>query len=64
MIIYLNTGWVSGDGGELFIHHAPGNTQQIDPAAGKTIFFKSSELEHEVLWTHKPRMSIKSWLKR
>ncbi len=26
-------------------------------------FLKSSELEHEVLFSHKPPMSITSWLK-
>ncbi|PSL42868.1 SM-20-related protein [Chitinophaga niastensis] len=64
MIIYLNTEWIAGDGGQLSIHHAEGNEQQIDPTGGKTVFFKSSELAHEVLLTNKPRMSITGWLKR
>lgn len=64
MIIYLNTGWQPADGGQLSIYHTEGNAQQIDPSAGKTVFFKSCELEHEVLLTHKPRMSITGWLKR
>ncbi len=63
MITYLNAGWLSGDGGQLSIHH-PEGIQQIDPTSGKTVFFKSSELEHEVLITHKPRMSITGWLKK
>lgn len=64
MVIYLNTGWETGDGGQLSIHHADGAMQQVDPTSGKTVFFKSSELEHEVLMTNKPRMSITGWLKR
>jgi SM-20-related protein len=64
MIIYLNTDWVPADGGQLSIYHAGGDTQQVDPSSGKTVFFKSSELEHEVLLTNKPRMSITGWLKR
>lgn len=64
MIIYLNTDWVMADGGQLSIHHAGSDAQQIDPGSGKTVFFKSSELEHEVLLTNKPRMSITGWLKR
>ena len=32
-------------------------------ADGKTVFFKSSELAHEVLLTNKARMSITGWLK-
>ncbi len=64
MIIYLNLDWTSGDGGQLTIHHAGQASQKIDPTGGKTVFFKSSELEHEVLVANKPRMSITGWLKR
>lgn len=64
MIIYLNTDWAAGDGGQLSIHHAGKASQEIDPTGGKTVFFKSSELEHEVLVANKPRMSITGWLKR
>jgi len=62
MIMYLNTEWISGDGGELCIHHEEG-LQNISPLNGKVVFFKSNELEHEVLETHKNRMSITGWLK-
>lgn len=64
MIIYLNTDWVPADGGQLSIYHDGRDAQQVDPNSGKTVFFKSSELEHEVLLTNKPRMSITGWLKR
>lgn len=62
MIMYLNAGWIKADGGELRIHH-DGSFKNISPVNGKTVFFKSSELEHEVLPTNKPRMSITGWLK-
>jgi SM-20-related protein len=62
MIMYLNTGWMPADGGELCIHHA-GHKQHISPTIGKSVFFKSTEMEHEVMITHKPRMSITGWLK-
>lgn len=62
MIMYLNAGWEEHDGGELRIHHAA-HLQNISPVNGKSVFFKSSELEHEVMLTHKPRMSITGWLK-
>ncbi|WP_299357595.1 2OG-Fe(II) oxygenase [Mucilaginibacter sp.] len=62
MIIYLNTGWLEADGGELCIHHID-DLQIISPENGKSVFFKSNELEHEVLCTNKPRMSITGWLK-
>jgi SM-20-related protein len=63
MIIYLNENWIEGDGGQLSISH-DGIEYKIDPTGGKSVFFKSSELEHEVLVTNKPRMSITGWLKR
>jgi len=59
MIMYLNT---EVDGGELRIYQH-GGSQDISPNAGKSVFFKSTELEHEVLVTHLPRMSITGWLK-
>lgn len=62
MIMYLNAGWQENDGGELRIHHAA-HLQNITPVNGKSVFFKSSELEHEVMLTNKPRMSITGWLK-
>jgi len=62
MIMYLNEDWVLNDGGELSIYHKSG-TQTISPTNGKCVFFKSSELEHEVQLNHKPRMSVTGWLK-
>ena len=62
MIMYLNTDWAELDGGELCIHH-PDKMQNISPINGKSVFFKSSDLEHEVLLTHKSRLSITGWLK-
>ncbi len=62
MIMYLNTAWMPGDGGELCIHHNK-HKQTISPLNGTCVFFKSSEIEHEVLVTLKPRLSITGWLK-
>lgn len=63
MIIYLNENWQEKDGGELCIHQN-NIKENISPNNCKAVFFKSSELEHEVLLTHKPRMSITGWLKK
>jgi SM-20-related protein len=59
MIMYLNA---NVDGGSLRIYQDNGS-QDITPNAGKSVFFKSDELEHEVLVTRLPRMSITGWLK-
>lgn len=63
MISYLNDNWQSGDGGELLIHQE-NNHLKISPTQGKTVFFKSNELAHEVLPTHQNRISITGWLKK
>nr|WP_314897097.1 2OG-Fe(II) oxygenase family protein [uncultured Flavobacterium sp.] len=62
MISYLNSNWKESDGGELLIHQL-NNNQKISPTQGKTVFFKSDELVHEVLVTQNTRMSITGWLK-
>jgi len=63
MISYLNSDWKIADGGELLIHQI-GNDRKISPNAGRTVFFRSDELEHEVLVTNERRMSVTGWLKR
>lgn len=62
MILYLNADWKIGDGGELCIHHAD-HLQYISPTNGKSVFFKSNEVVHEVMLNNEPRMSITGWLK-
>jgi len=62
MIMYLNVGWLAIDGGELCIYQN-GSSELISPMNGKGVFFKSSDLEHEVLLCNKARMSITGWLK-
>lgn len=63
IISYLNEDWQVEDGGQLLIQ-LPDEEQLISPTNGKTVFFKSNELEHEVLNTTKNRMSITGWLKK
>ncbi|MEO6759491.1 MAG: 2OG-Fe(II) oxygenase [Saprospiraceae bacterium] len=62
MIMYLNADWQEKDGGELCIYHAD-RIQTVAPRNGQCVFFKSSELEHQVLVTNQPRLSITGWLK-
>ena len=62
IISYLNSDWKESDGGQLLIHQNY-NNKKIAPTQGKTVFFKSNELQHEVLVTQERRMSITGWLK-
>lgn len=62
MIFYLNSDWKLADGGELCVYFKD-SSQNISPTNGKCVFFKSSELEHEVLLSHAQRMSITGWFR-
>ena len=62
LVMYLNENWQEIDGGELCIHHEH-HLQMISPTNCKGVFFKSCEMEHEVLLTTQPRLSIVGWLK-
>jgi SM-20-related protein len=61
MVCYLNKDWQKGDGGELRVFHR--DIEDIEPTHCKCVFFKSDELEHEVLKTNKERLSITGWFK-
>lgn len=65
MVTYLNDGWQESDGGNLSIYLNSGLKQDIYPIAGRTVFFKSDETEHEVhAAPDRFRLSIAGWLKR
>lgn len=61
LVFYLND-WQAEDGGELVIYQDDGKKQIVPPQLNSMVVF-SSELEHEVLPTHKPRKSLTAWLR-
>ncbi len=63
IVMYLNEAWKEGDGGQLNLY-IPGNTISIDPVGGRVVFFESDKIEHEVLPTRFPRLSLTGWMKR
>lgn len=63
LINYLNDDWLETDGGQLFAY--PDEVlQKILPQSQTAVFFKSDEMEHEVMKANRSRMSISGWLKR
>ena len=62
MVTYLNENWNILDGGELMIYDDL-NKITIEPLFGRTVFFRSDIIEHEVLITNRQRFSIAGWLK-
>jgi SM-20-related protein len=61
VILYLNTKWKKGDGGELKIYSEE-NEITVEPKGGTIVLFES-HIEHEVLVSHTNRYSITGWLK-
>ena len=63
LINYLNENWLEEDGGQLLVYQND-TVQKILPQSQTAVFFKSDEMEHEVVLAHRNRMSITGWLKR
>jgi len=61
-INYLNDDWQEADGGQLHLYY-DGEVQKIEPQSKTGVFFKSNEMEHEVVLCNRSRMSISGWLK-
>ncbi len=67
-VIYLNDAWHAGDGGELQGYALDNYAQdkclfRIAPRLGTMVLFKS-DLEHEVLMSHKRRYSLSGWIRQ
>lgn len=63
LVTYLNDDWQENEGGKLSLYL---NEQEISiyPFGGRSVFFKSDEVEHEVHVASRNRISIAGWLKR
>ncbi len=68
VILYLNTDWKIGDGGELKIWTSPekcnGPFELIEPHMGTLVCFMAEDFWHEVLPATKQRMSITGWFRQ
>ncbi len=63
MVTYLNEDWLPIDGGALVLYPENEGEVVFFPEGGRMTFFKSDVVEHEVLPTLRPRMSLTGWLK-
>jgi SM-20-related protein len=61
VICYLNHEWKEEHGGQLRMY-LPSQTLDILPIAGRLVCFRSDQIEHEVLPSTQPRMSITGWM--
>lgn len=62
VVIYLNEGWQSGDGGELKIFREDGSDLLVEPICRRCVLFKSADVLHQVMPTSKDRYSLTGWL--
>lgn len=63
LVLYLNPGWQSADGGVLRIHHAEEGYLDVEPIAGRLVCFLTPGREHEVLQARCERLSISGWFR-
>lgn len=64
LVLYLNSDWMQEDGGLLSLYPEGAKQSDIAPIAGRMVFFRSDEMEHEVHPSlTKNRLSIAGWLK-
>jgi SM-20-related protein len=63
LVNYLNNNWQQEDGGQLVVYQNE-TAKTIQPHSQTTVFFKSDEMEHEVIMANRSRMSITGWLKQ
>lgn len=63
VVLYLNSQWQPGDGGQLRLHLAEG-TVDVPPRAGTLAVFMSDSILHEVLPAHRHRASLVGWFRR
>lgn len=67
LLLYLNPDWCEEQGGQLrlSLSHAT-DAEHIDiiPLAGRLLVFLSERFPHEVLPTHRDRLSLTTWFRR
>ena len=65
MVVYLNSGWMNEDGGELVIYTGKSNQDAVKviPGYGTIVLFLSEEFLHEVLPAKRDRFSIAGWFR-
>jgi SM-20-related protein len=65
IVVYLNAGWTSADGGELVLYRNDDDQEgiKVAPLLGTVVAFLSEEFPHEVLPANKDRYSIAGWFR-
>lgn len=64
-VLYLNSNWLSADGGELVLYEENGNDiiRSIAPTLGTLVIFLSEIFPHEVKPARRSRRSLTGWFR-
>jgi SM-20-related protein len=63
LVLYLNHDWMPATGGELRIFDAADGHRDIEPIAGRLVYFLTPGREHAVLPTQRERLSVSGWFR-
>jgi len=63
VVLYLNEDWTPASGGELRIFDSADRHRDIEPIAGRLVYFLTPDREHAVLPTQRGRLSISGWFR-
>jgi SM-20-related protein len=63
VVLYLNETWTPDAGGELRVFDSAGGHRDIEPIAGRLVYFLTAGREHAVLPTQRDRWSISGWFR-
>jgi SM-20-related protein len=63
LVLYLNQDWMPAAGGELRIFDAADGHRDIEPIAGRLVYFLTPGREHAVLPTQRERLSVSGWFR-
>lgn len=63
-VLYLNSRWRPDHGGQLRLYPTDSSPVDIIPAPGRFVCFLSDRLPHEVMTTHRERLSVVGWFRR
>ncbi len=64
VILYLNPHWTAEAGGVLRLFGDAEQHRDIEPLAGRLVYFLSAGREHAVLPTQAERLSVSGWFRR
>jgi len=65
LVLYLNDAdWSADDGGNLRVYLESGEHLDVLPQPGQLVCFLSDRFDHEVLPTHRRRVSLTAWFHR